>query len=124
MQLPAPDIDGENHAGAIGEQYFGEPAGRGADVETDVILDVDRILLQRPGKLDAAARNKGMRRLRLQYGVSGNALGGLEDLLVIGRDQACLDRGLGPRPAFEQAALDQEQVRALSGRGQLALHDL
>ena len=64
-----------------------------------------------------------MRRLRLQYGVGGNSLGGFQDLLVIGRDEAGFDRGLGPRPAFEQAALDQQQVRALAGRGQLALRD-
>ena len=34
-----PDVDGENHAGAVGEQHFREAAGRGADIETDVILD-------------------------------------------------------------------------------------
>jgi len=62
MQLPAPDIDGEHHAGAVGEQDFGESAGRGADVETDVILDGKRILLQRACELDAAARHKRVRR--------------------------------------------------------------
>ena len=120
MQLLAPDIDGEYQAGAVGEQHFGETAGRCADIEADVILDVDRILLQRARQLDAAARDKGMRGLRLQHGVSGNALGGFHDRLVVGGDEAGLDRGLGPRPAFEQAALDQQQVRAFA-RGRIAV---
>ena len=74
----APDVDGKHQAGAVGEQHLGEAAGRGADVETDVILDVDRIALQRARQLDAAARDKGMRGLRLQHGVGGNGLGGLQ----------------------------------------------
>ena len=77
MQLLAPDVDREHQAGAVGEQHLGEAAGRGADVETDMILDVDRIVLQRARQLDAAARDKGMRGLRLQHGVGGNGLGRL-----------------------------------------------
>ena len=65
----APDVDRKYQAGAVGEQHLGEAAGRGADVEADMILDLDRILLQRAGQLDAAARDKGMRRLRLQHGI-------------------------------------------------------
>ena len=84
MQLVAPDIDGEHQAGAIGEQYFGEAAGRCADVETDVILDFERILLERARELDAAARNIGMRRLGAQDGVGGDALRRLQHRLVIG----------------------------------------
>ena len=121
MQLLAPDVDGKHQAGAVGEQHFGEAAGRGADVETDVILDLDRILLQRARQLDAAARDKGMRGLRLQHGIGGNGLGRLRDRLVVGGDEARFDRGLRPRPAFEQAALDQQQIRALAGRGHAGL---
>ncbi len=43
MKLAVPDIDGEHHAGAVGEQHFGKTAGGGADVEADVVLDLDRI---------------------------------------------------------------------------------
>ena len=32
-------------------------------------LDLDRILLQRAGELDAAARHPGVRRLRLDHGI-------------------------------------------------------
>ena len=42
MQLAAPDIDRKHQAGAVGEQHLGEAAGRGADVEADVVLDLDR----------------------------------------------------------------------------------
>ena len=55
MQLPVPDIDGEYDGSAVGEQDFGEPAGRCADVETDMALDGNRVLLQRARQLDAAA---------------------------------------------------------------------
>src|SRR5665213_2731070 len=41
MQLPAPDVDGKYQAGAVGEQDLGEAPGRRADVETDVILDLE-----------------------------------------------------------------------------------
>src|SRR6202171_5679556 len=57
-----------------------------------------------------------MRRLRLQHGVGGNALGWLHDLLVIGRDEARFNCGLRPGAAFEQAALDQQHIRTLAGR--------
>ena len=80
-------------------------------------LDVDRILLQRARQFYAAPRYKGMRRLRLQHGVDGNGLGWLHDQPVVGRDEARFDRGLRPRSALEQAALDQQHVRALAGRG-------
>ena len=42
---------------------------------------------------------------------------GFAHRLVVGGDEAGLDRGLGPRPALEQAALDQQHIRALAGRG-------
>jgi hypothetical protein len=69
MQLAVPDIDGEHHAGAVGEQHFCKAAGGGADVEADVVLDLDRILLERAGQLDAAARDPGMRRFSLDRGI-------------------------------------------------------
>ena len=117
MQLPVPDVDREYHAGAVGEQDFREAAGRGADVEADVILDIDRILLQRARELDAAARDEGMRRLRLQHRVGGDRLGSLQHLFVVGRNEAGLDRGARASPAFEQPALDQQQIDALREDG-------
>ena len=69
VQLGAPDVDRENHAGAVREQYFGESAGRCADIETDVILDRNRVLLQRARELAPAARHVGVRRLGLQHRV-------------------------------------------------------
>src|SRR5258705_12358487 len=121
MQLLAPYIVSKHQAGALGEQHRGETAGRCADVEADMALDLDRILLQRAGQFDATARDKGVRGLRLQHGISGDALGWLHDLLVIGRDETGFDRRLRPGPAFEHAALDQQCVRALAGRGHAAL---
>src|SRR5438105_2218534 len=115
MQLLATDIDGEYQTGTVRQQYLGETAGRCADVETDMTLDFDRILLQRTRQFDPAARDKGMRRLRLQHRIDGNGLGWLQNRLVTGHNQAGLDRRLRPCPALEQAAFDQQQVRALAG---------
>src|SRR6202158_3472799 len=84
-------------------------------------LDFDRILFQRARQFNAAPRDKGMRGLRLQHRVSGDALGWLHDLLVIGDNEACLNRGLGSGPAVERAAFDQQYVRAFAGRGHAAV---
>ncbi len=66
MQLAVPDVDGEHQARAVGQQHLGEAAGGSADVEADVVLDLDRILLQRAGQLDAAARDVRVRRFSLR----------------------------------------------------------
>ena len=84
-------------------------------------LDADRILLQRARQLDPASRNKGMRGLRLQLGVKRDGLGGLCNGLAVGHDKARFDGSLRPRAAFEQAALDQQNVSALADRGHNAL---
>ncbi len=117
MQLGAADIDRKHQAGAVGEQDLGKSAGRGADIEADMPFDIDRIALQRARELDAAARHVGMRGLGPQHCVGRNGLGRFGDLLVIGHDEAGRDGGLRPRPALEQAALDQEDIRAFAGRG-------
>ncbi len=80
-----------------------------------MILDVDRIALQRAGKLDPAARDVGVRRLGLDHRVLRDGFRGLYHLLVVGGDEAGLDRRARPRPALEQAALDQQNIRALAG---------
>ena len=58
-----------------------------------------------------------MRGLRLQRRVGGDGLRRLGDRLAVGGDEAGLDRRLRPRPAFEQAALDQQEIGAFAGRG-------
>jgi hypothetical protein len=55
MQLALADVDRKYQAGAIGEQHFGKAAGGGADIEADVILDLERISLKRAGQFHAAA---------------------------------------------------------------------
>jgi hypothetical protein len=114
MQLSVPDIDGVDEARAIGEQDFGETAGRSADIDADMILDVDGILIQRAGKFDAAARHPGMRGFCNDLGIIRKGFRCFRDLLAIGNDAACFDSGLRPRTAFEQAALNQQDVCALA----------
>src|ERR1700744_5926145 len=58
-----------------------------------------------------------MRRLGLQNRVGGDVFRCFYDLLVVGGDETCFDRRLRARAAFEQAAFDQQHVRALAGRG-------
>ena len=55
-----------------------------------------------------------MRGLGLQHGIRGKAVGGFEHRLAVGGHVAGLNRGLGPGAAFEQAALDQQQVGAFA----------
>ena len=85
MQLAAADVDRKHQAGAVRQQHLGKAAGRRADVEADMVLDVDRILLQRARQLDAAARHIGMRGLRGQCGVGGDDFGGFCHRLAVGQ---------------------------------------
>ena len=57
MQLIAADIDRVDAPRAAREQDLGEAAGRGADVEADAIRHVEREMIERERKLDAAARH-------------------------------------------------------------------
>ena len=117
MQLAMADVDGKHQAGAVREQHLGKTAGGCADVEADVILDFDRILLQRARQLDPAARYEGMCRLRLQRRIDRNAFGWFRDRPAISGDEARFNRGLRAGAAFEQAALDQQYIRALARGG-------
>ena len=56
-------------------------------------LDLDRVLLQRAGKLDAAARDIGVRGLGLQRRIGGNGFRRFCDGLAVGGHEAGLDRG-------------------------------
>src|SRR6516162_9193204 len=117
MQLLTPDIDRKHKRCAIGEQHLGEPAGRGTDIETDMAFDIDRVMLQRAGELDAAARDVGVGGLRLEGCVGGQQLRRLANLLVVCGDEAGLDCRARPRAALEQATLDQQYVHAFGSRG-------
>ena len=81
-----------------------------------MVLDLDRIQLQRACELDTAARDVGVRGLRGQFGIGGDQLRGLHHGPAVGRHAAGVDRGAGAGAAFEQAALDQQHVHALAGR--------
>ena len=94
MQLAVADVDGEHEARTIGEQHFGEAAGRSADIEADMALDIDRIVLERAGELDAAARDIGMRRLGRECSAGRDDLGRFGDLLAVGGDDGGVDLGL------------------------------
>src|SRR3954470_13952582 len=80
-------------------------------------LDLDRVLLERAGELHAAARNIGMRGLGQQFGVRRNGLRWLGHQLAVADDQTGFDRGPRAGSAFEQAALDQQNVGALARWG-------
>ena len=51
VKLIASDIHREHPGRATRQQHLGEAAGRRADVQADVALDVDRILLERAREL-------------------------------------------------------------------------
>ena len=113
MQLAAPDIDRMHEACAAVQQHFGEAAGRRADVEADLVVDLDRIALERARKLDAAARHPRVLGLCLDLRVGRNFVGGLQDDFAAGCHQSGGNRSLCAGAAFEQAARDQQAVGAL-----------
>ncbi|MGY4486362.1 hypothetical protein ACVWWR_005553 [Bradyrhizobium sp. LM3.2] len=82
-----------------------------------MVLDLDSVALKRAGELDAAAGDIGVCGLGPDHRILGDGLRRFCDLLVIGSDEPSLDRRARPRPALEQATLDQQYIRALAGRG-------
>ena len=74
--------------------------------------------VERGCELQPAARDVRMRRLRGELRVLRHHFGGLAHRRAVRGDEAGGDGGLGPRPAFEEAALDEQLVRpALHGAG-------
>ena len=114
------DISGD------GPNNNGEPVtiARDAALEKGIVInglpimvfDVDGVLLERAGELDAAARHPRMRRRRQQRRIFGNGFGGLGHGLAACSHEPGGNCRLCPRPALEQATLDQQQVGAFAGR--------
>ena len=77
VQLAAPDIDRIDAPGAALEQHLRKAAGRGADIEADAAFRVEAEMIERGGKLHAAARDVRMRGRRAERRVGRNLLGGL-----------------------------------------------
>ena len=102
-------------------QAFSEGTVRITTRDPDVDPEVDERMLSDDS--DLVRMRDGVRRLRLQPGVSRDHFRGLLNWLVVGDDEPGVDRGARPRPALEQAALDQQNIRALAGSGQSTLQN-
>src|SRR5262249_30356514 len=109
---PAPNINRINAPRATIQQYVGKSACRGADVEADAVPRIEDKAVKRRGKLDAASRNIRMCGSRPQRCAGRDFVGSLAHDLLVGGDQACLDRGLRLGTAFKDAAFDQQTVSA------------
>jgi hypothetical protein len=59
-ELAVADIDGMYAFGAARQQHIGEAAGRGTNIERDLIPNLDREMIECVGELEAAARDPGM----------------------------------------------------------------
>ena len=73
-------------------------------------VDVEVEMIERRGKLDAAARHVGVLGLGRDDGCGGDCIGRFADEHAVGGHPAGGDRGLRPGAAFEQAARDQEAI--------------
>ena len=116
VQLPVPDIDGEHAPRAAFEQHVGEAAGGGADIEADEAFRLEPECVERRGELHPAARHVGVRRRGLDCCVEGHLLGRLFERHAADTDEPRCDRGLRARPAGKEAALDENDIRALAHR--------
>ena len=112
MQLVVPDVDRVHAPGAACEQHLGKAAGRSTDIETDASRDIYSRLLKCSREFDAAARDPGMRRCRLQRRIDRDLGRWLGDDDGVGRNQSGCDRGLRLRAAREQAALHEQLIGA------------
>ena len=114
IELSVADIDGDDLGRAAREQNVGEASGRGADVEADEALRIERESVERGGKLDPAPRRPGMRRLGFDRRVPRNLLRGLLEREPADADQSGGDCGLRAGAARKEAALDENDVRTLA----------
>ncbi len=72
-------------------------------------------MIERGGKLDAAARDIRVLGLRRDRRQRRDLLRSLAHRHAVGSHEAGRDRGLRPRPALKQAARDQQAIGAFSG---------
>ena len=110
MQLVAPDVDRVEAPRPAREQDLAEAAGRGADIDPDAARRIEAVMIERRRKLDAAARDVGMRRCGAQHRIDRYLIGGLCNRSVVGRHQPGGDGGLRFGAALEQPAFDQQPV--------------
>ena len=61
MELAVADIDGEDLPSAAGDEYMGEAAGRGADIERDPAQRIEAEGVEGGRELKAAAGDVGVR---------------------------------------------------------------
>ena len=114
IELSVADVDGDDLRRAAREQDVGEASGRGADVEADEARRIEPEGVERRGELDPAARRQRVGRPGFDRRVVGHRLRRLLERDPADADQTCGDRGLRARPARKEAALDENDVRALA----------
>ena len=105
------DIDGVNPSRTTRQQHLGEAARRGANIERDMVPDLDREMIERVGELDPATRDPGMiALLERERHVGAELVAGLVDAPLSAADQAGQDQCLRLCPALRQALLDEELI--------------
>src|SRR5260370_1081757 len=110
MQLAAAGIERINTPRATRDEEVGKSAGRCTDIEADAARGIEPEMIKRRRKLDPAARDEGVRRLRAQHGIDGDLGRRLGDEGFIRHHPAGRNGSLRLGAAFEQAALHQETV--------------
>jgi hypothetical protein len=99
------------------QQHIGETAGGGPNIQAHASLRRQREMGQCVRQLHAAARHPGMLLpAHLHRSVERHGLTRLVDPLLAAKHLAGQDQRLGPRPAFGEAAVDQQLVRPLLRR--------
>ena len=114
MELPVAHVERIDPRGAAREEHVCEPSRRGAEVETDPPLRLDREMGQAEVQLHAPARDPGMLRLLDgDLGILRHSRAGLDPLVASDRNPAREDERPGPRPRFRKSALHEDDVETL-----------
>ncbi len=114
IELSVTDIDGDDLRRAARKQDVGEASGRGADVEADEALRIEREGVERGGKLDPAARGPGMGRFGFDRRVPATSSEAFLSCHPADADQPGRDRGLRAGATRKEAALDKNDIRTLA----------
>ena len=107
------DIDGDDAGRAARKQNVGEASGRGAEVEADKAGRIEGEGVERRGKLDPATRRPGWG-ASASIGASPQRLPRPSYRDSADADQPRRDCGLRARAARKEAALDENDIRALT----------